>query len=99
MDPRGSFATVSKEAVAKSKKALNHKDTKAQRQPFLFARRSKPGKLSAICCSVLFKASCGNIDGGKEGNHEEELFFVAFVFFVVQGFYAFCDNIDGGSST
>ena len=29
-----------KEAVAKSKKALNHKDTKAQRKPFLSAGRS-----------------------------------------------------------
>ena len=34
----------------------------------------------------------------KEGNHEEHkkepfFSFVAFVFFVVQGFYAFCDNL------
>ena len=40
------FATTSKEGVAKSKKALNHKDTKAQRKPVLSAGRSlgRPGK-------------------------------------------------------
>ena len=40
----------------------------------------------------------------KKGNHEEheehkeELFssLVVFVFFVVQGFYAFCDKLEGG---
>ena len=34
------------EGVAKSKKALNHKDTKAQRKPILSAGRSlgRPGK-------------------------------------------------------
>ena len=37
---------LAQEVVAKSKKALNHKDTKAQRNPFLSPGRSlsRPGK-------------------------------------------------------
>ena len=39
------------EAVAKSKKALNHKDTKAQRKPFLSAGRRGPKK--TLCLRVF----------------------------------------------
>ena len=52
-------------AVAKSKKALNHKDTKAQRKPF-FAERSS-GKYGryfvspCLCGSLLFKAFCDTL--------------------------------------
>ena len=51
MDPPGPSATLSKEAVAKSKKALNHKDTKAQRKPFLSAGRIGPEK--TLCLRVF----------------------------------------------
>ena len=47
------------EAVAKSIKALNHKDTKAQRKPFFVCRAQpgKPGKnvvSACLCGSRLF---------------------------------------------
>ena len=38
------YVILTKEAVAKSIKALNHKDTKAQRKPFLSAGRRGPEK-------------------------------------------------------
>ena len=49
--------------VAKSIKALNHKDTKAQRKAFLSAGRSlsRPRKnfvSPCLCCSLLFRALC-----------------------------------------
>ena len=49
------------EAVAKSIKALNHKDTKAQRKTFLPAGRSlsQPGRnfvFSCLCGSILLEA-------------------------------------------
>ena len=60
---------LAKEGVAKSKKALNHKDTKAQRKPFLSPGRSLswPGKnfvSPCLCGSLLFRAFCDNLEGG-----------------------------------
>ena len=55
--------------VVKSKKALNHKDTKAQRKPFLSPGRSLswPGKnfvSPCLCGSLLFRAFCDSLEGG-----------------------------------
>ena len=57
--------SVDKEGVAKSKKALNHKDTKAQRKPFLSAL-GRPEKNFVSPClggSLLFRAFCDNSEG------------------------------------
>ena len=55
-----------KDGAAKSKKALNHKDTKAQRKPFLSPGRSlsRPGKNfvpPCLCDSLLFRAFCNTL--------------------------------------
>ena len=69
------FPTPAKEGVAKSKKALNHKDTKAQRKPFLSPGRSLswPGKnfvSPCLCGSLLFRAFCDALEGGCRKKHK-----------------------------
>ena len=58
--------------VAKSKKALNHKDTKTPRKPFLSAGRSPgmPGKNFVhlcLCGSLLFRGFCNALEGRNPG--------------------------------
>ena len=48
---------LAKEAVAKSKKALNHKDTGAQRKSFLSAGRS----LDRLGKNFVFLCLCGSL--------------------------------------
>ena len=67
----------------------------------VFTQNPKGNWKKAVSVSTPHFTMSQPAKGPKEGNHEErkqhkeELFssFVAFVFFVVQGFYAFCDNL------
>ena len=64
------------EGVAKSKKALNHKDTKAQRKPFLSAgcSLSRSGKnfvSPCLCGSLLFRGFCHSLLRMDRGTYRQ----------------------------